>query len=88
MMHRVLIPPALRSYTGGAAEVRAPGATLAELLADLEARHPGLRFRIIDEHDRIRAHIWIFVDGRLARETSHPMTPVDEVQIVPALSGG
>ena len=87
-MHRVLIPPALRSYTGGAAEMTAPGATLDELLADIETRHPGFRFRIIDEHERIRPHIWVFVGGRLAQETSVPLFPADQIQIVPALSGG
>ena len=45
---KVLIPTPLRSYTG-ARLVVARGNTLAEVLADLEARYPGIRFRVIDE---------------------------------------
>ena len=59
---KVLIPSALRSYTE-ASEAEAKGATLAALLVDLEQQYPGIRFRIIDEQDRIRRHIRIFVNG-------------------------
>ena len=87
-MHRVQIAPLLRSYTGGLAEDSVPGHTLGEILAGLEARYSGIRFRVIDEQDRIRPHIWLFVAGRLARDLSQPLAPGDEVQIVAALSGG
>ena len=59
---KVLVPSPLRSYTG-ASEVDAQGATLAEVLADLDRRHPGLRFRIVDEQDRMRPHVRFFVNG-------------------------
>ena len=87
-MHRVLIAPLLHSYTGGRAETEARGATLAEVLSDLEAHHPGIRFRIIDEQDRIRPHMWLFVGGRLARDLTAPIAPGDEIQVIGALSGG
>ena len=64
---KVLIPSALRSYTE-ASEAEASGATLAALLLDLERQYPGIRFRVIDEQDRIRRHIRIFVNGEQARE--------------------
>ena len=84
---KVLIPGALRSYTEkGAAE--ASGATLAAVLADLDRRYAGIRFRIIDEQDRIRRHIRIFVNGAQVHELSQPLNPSDEVVIVLALSGG
>ena len=51
---KVLIPSALRSYTESAATSMRAGATLAELLADLDRRYPGLRFRMIDEQDKMR----------------------------------
>ena len=86
--HRVLIPSPLRSYTGGRAEVEARGGTVAAVLADLEAAFAGIRFRMIDEQDRIRPHILIFVAGRPARDLRVPVAPGDEVQIVAALSGG
>jgi sulfur-carrier protein len=84
---RVAIPGALRSYTA-AADVQASGATLAELLADLERGYPGIRFRIVDEQDRIRRHIRIFVNGAQANALEQPLAESDEVVIVQALSGG
>jgi molybdopterin synthase sulfur carrier subunit len=84
----VLIPSQLRDYTGGRAHVEARGATLADLLADLERRFPGIRFRMIDEQDAIRHHIKIFVNQELARDLGAALAANDEVTIVGALSGG
>lgn len=84
---KVLIPTPLRSYTR-AREVDATGETLAELLADLDRRYPGLRFRMIDEQDRIRAHMRVFVNGEQVFDLAHPLGPGDGLQIVQALSGG
>lgn len=84
---RVHIPSALRSYTDRA-ETEANGATLAALLLDLERRYPGIRFRMVDEQERIRRHIRIFVNGGQVRELSQPLSAADEVVIVQALSGG
>lgn len=84
---QVLIPTSLRSYTQ-AARVEAAGATLAELLADLDRRHPGLRFRMVDEQDRLRPHMRVFVNGRAVHALGHPIAGDDDVAIVQALSGG
>jgi molybdopterin converting factor small subunit len=84
---KVLIPSPLRSYTS-AREVEADGATLGEVLADLDRRYPGLRFRIVDEQDGLRPHMRIFVNGALAEGLGMALRPSDEVQIVQALSGG
>jgi sulfur-carrier protein len=84
----VLVPSQLRDYTGGRAHVEARGATLAELLADLERRYPGIRFRMIDEQDAIRRHIRIFVNQQQARDLAAALAANDEVVIVGALSGG
>ena len=84
----VRIASPLRSYTAGAATVAADGATVADVLADLERRYAGMRFRIIDEQDRIRRHIRIFVNGEQASDLSQPLRATDEVVIVQALSGG
>ncbi len=85
---RVLVPAPLQAYTGGQGTIEGHGATVRELLADLEIRHAGLRFRLIDEQDRIRPHIRIFVGGTVARTLDHAVRPGDQVQIVAALSGG
>lgn len=84
----VAIPSQLRDYTGGRAQVEARGATLAELLADLERRFPGIRFRMIDEQDAIRRHIRIFVNQEQTRDLGTGLGTGDEVTIVGALSGG
>ena len=83
----VLIPTPLRSYTG-CSHVDAAGATLGEVLEALERRYPGIRFRMIDEQDRMRPHMRFFVNGMQVRELTHPLAPGDAVQIVQALSGG
>jgi sulfur-carrier protein len=85
---RVLLPTMLRSYSFGAPEVEACGATLAELLLDLDASYPGIRFRIVDEQDRVRTHVRIFVDGEVARDLSIALGANSVVQVVGALSGG
>ncbi len=84
---RVSIPTPLRSYTQ-AAEVEADGATVGELLADLDRRFPGIRFRMIDEQDGIRPHVRIFVNRESVAGLAEAVAPGDEVQILQALSGG
>lgn len=84
---KVLIPSSLLSYTR-APHVEASGVTLAELLADLDRRFPGLRFRVIDEQDRMRGHMRFFVNGEQVFDLAHALRPTDEVFLVQALSGG
>lgn len=84
---KVLIPSALYSYTGGA-HVEASGTTLRAVLGDLDRRYPGIRFRMIDEQERVRAHIRFFVDAEQIRDMNHALRASDELIIVQALSGG
>lgn len=84
---RVLIPTPLLSYTSKR-EVEATGASLAELLADLDRQYPGLRFRVIDEQGQMRAHMRFFVNNEQVFDTEHALVPQDEVLLVQALSGG
>jgi molybdopterin converting factor small subunit len=88
MMHSVRIPGPLRSYTHGAPQVSARGDTLLELLAELERAYPGMRFRIIDEQERIRPHIRIFVNTRETPTLAARLAADDEVHLICALSGG
>lgn len=84
---KVLIPSPLLSYTRQP-EVEAKGATLNEVLADLEHQYPGLRFRVIDEQEAMRPHMRFFVNGEQVFDLSHTLRPTDAVQLVQALSGG
>src|SRR5438309_1088912 len=85
---KVYVPSALRSYTEQKDEVDADGATLDEVLRQLDGRHPGFRFRIIDEQDSIRPHIKIFVNYELASDPNILLRGEDEISILLALSGG
>ncbi|MGE5202805.1 MAG: MoaD/ThiS family protein [Acidobacteriota bacterium] len=84
---QILIPSALLSYTK-AKHVEASGATLAELLADLDRKYPGIRFRMIDEQDAMRPHVRFFVNGEQTFDLVHPLRASDTIAIVQALSGG
>jgi molybdopterin synthase sulfur carrier subunit len=85
---KVRIPEPLRSYTDREKTVDAEGATVGELLADLERRFPGIRFRMVDERNQIRKHMKVFVNDEAVRDLATPISPGDEVTIMQALSGG
>lgn len=84
---RVLIPSALHSYTGRQ-WVDAAGDTAGALLDDLERQFPGIRFRMVDEQQRIRRHIRLFHQGQMIFDLATPLPADGEVHIVQALSGG
>lgn len=84
---KVLVPGALRSYTGEL-EVQADGDTLAALFDELDRRYPGLRFRVVDEQGRLRANMRLFVNGRGVRDLRTALQPDDFIAVVLALSGG
>jgi molybdopterin converting factor small subunit len=87
-MIRVLIPSQLHAYTGGLSRLEAAGAAIADVLDDLDRRFPGLKFRIIDEQDRVRPHMRLFVGKTAARDIRAPVSDGDELLIFGALSGG
>jgi molybdopterin synthase sulfur carrier subunit len=87
-MPTVNIPSPLRSYTNGSPSVSARGATVEEVLADLERHFPGIRFRMIDEQGRIRQHIRIFVNTDGVNDLSARVASNDVVHLICALSGG
>jgi molybdopterin converting factor small subunit len=78
----------LHSYTGGKSEVEAEGATLDALFDDLNRRHPGLRFRVVDEAGRVRPTMLVCVGSEVCRDLSRALGPAEEVRILHALSGG
>jgi sulfur-carrier protein len=84
---KVLIPSSLLSYTK-APKVEANGATLLELLAELDRHYPGLKFRVVDEQGQMRAHMRFFVNNEQVFDLSHALRPTDEVFLLQALSGG
>jgi molybdopterin converting factor small subunit len=84
----VHVPSPLHGYTGGRSKVEASGRTLGELLEALDREHPGFRFRVVDERDRIRSTILVCVDSAVVRDLAHPLEGAREVRLIAALSGG
>ncbi|BAU22611.1 molybdenum cofactor biosynthesis protein MoaD [Caldimicrobium thiodismutans] len=91
MAVKVRIPTPLLSLTGGKKEVEAEGATIKELIEDLERRYPGLKERLCDEEGNLRRFINFFVNDEDIRFLQGEETPIkdgDVVSIVPAIAGG
>jgi molybdopterin synthase sulfur carrier subunit len=90
MAIEVRIPTILRTYTGGEKAVEGSGATLADLLADLETRHTGIQARIVDG-EKLRRFVNVYLndeDVRFLDGISTQLTDGDSVTILPAVAGG
>jgi sulfur-carrier protein len=85
---KVRIPTPLRSYTGQQAVVDVAGATVDDILVELDRRYPGLRFRMVDEQGRLRRHMNVFVNDESVRDLGTAVSDADELTIMQALSGG
>ncbi len=84
----VTLPSALVAlFPGAARRIELPAATVADAIAALDLRWPGMRDRICDPTPRIRRHINVFVEGERATLTT-PLAPGAEVIVLPAISGG
>ena len=85
---RVHIPTALRSYTDQVPAIEVKGSSIEKVLAAIERRFPGFRFRIVDEMGVVREHIKILVDANMVEDLATPLSGSEELHIVMALSGG
>ena len=87
----VKIPTPLRSLTGERESVSAQGATLSELVGQLESAFPGMRERLCEESGELRRFVNVYVNGEDVRFLQGLETALgdgDEVAIVPAVAGG
>ena len=87
----VRLPGALRDATGGQTKIEASGRTLAEVITDIERRHPGFRGRVLDETGRIRTYVNVYIgedDARSKGGTDAPVPEGSEVMVIPAMAGG
>ncbi|HSE72331.1 MAG TPA: MoaD/ThiS family protein [Nocardioidaceae bacterium] len=90
MAIEVRIPTILRTYTDGEKAVTGQGSTLAEVIEDLEANHPGIRERLIEGED-LRRFVNVYVNDEDVRFTGGLDTSVsdgDQVVVLPAVAGG
>ena len=87
----VRVPTILRTYTGGAAEVSVEGGTLAEVVTALEAAHPGIAARVLDDDGKLRRFVNVYVgdeDVRFAEGLGTPTPAGSTVSVIPAVAGG
>ncbi|MGN6110415.1 MAG: MoaD/ThiS family protein [Kofleriaceae bacterium] len=90
-MPSIRVPSALRSFTGGHADVDTTATTVRDAIADLERRYPGIAARVLDGSGGIKPFIRIFVgadDGGALSGLDTPIGDRDEIAIVPAIAGG
>ncbi|MXG90372.1 MoaD/ThiS family protein [Nocardioides flavescens] len=87
----VRVPTILRTYTGGESVVDADGATLLEVLDDLDARYPGIRGRVLDDTGALRRFVNVYVgndDVRFLDDLATPTPDGSQVSVIPAVAGG
>ena len=90
-MPSVLIPTPLRKLTNELETVSGVGATIGELIDNLDKAFPGLKDRVCDESGNVRRFVNIYVNGEDIRFLDEKATAVkdsDEISIVPAIAGG
>jgi molybdopterin converting factor small subunit len=90
-MPSIRVPSALRTFTGGNADVSTSATTVRDAIADLDRRHPGIAARVLDGNGEVKPFIRIFVGaddiGSLAGLDTK-LAERDEIAIVPAIAGG
>ncbi len=87
-MARVVVPVLMRDLTGGQAVVSAPGATVGEVIDNLEASYPGIRARLI-RGDRLRPDLAVWVNNtRSRRGLLESVSEQSEIRFLLAIAGG
>ena len=87
----VRIPTTLRPMSGGNSTVKVAGATLGEVLGNLEVAHPGFRDRLFDDEGKLRRFVNLFVaddDVRYLEGLDTKVPDGETVSIIPAVAGG
>ena len=87
----VRIPTTMRPLTGGEKQVSVETGTLSDVISQLEAAHPGLGERLLDDEGALRKFVNIFVDDDDVRYLDGLDTKVGDgitVSVIPAVAGG
>ena len=87
----VRLPGALRDATGGQTKLQASPGTLADVISDIDRRHPGFRSRVLDERGVIRTYVNVYIgddDARTRGGTGATVPDGSEVMVIPAMAGG
>ena len=87
-MAEVWIPATIQSLTGGKSKVTVEGATLREVVNNLEKAYPGIKEKLLDGAT-VREHFTVFIDGGdTSGSLLEPVEENSEVHFLPAISGG
>ncbi|MFY1829967.1 MoaD/ThiS family protein [Myxococcus fulvus] len=90
-MATIRIPSTMRTLTRNQADVVVPGATVREVLANLDASYPGIGAKLLDERGAVRRYVNVFLnedDIRALRELDTPVKDADRLTLIPAMAGG
>ena len=91
MSKNVRIPTPLRKLTNNEEVVEVNGATVGEIITELQTRYPGIQERLLDEQGQIRRFVNVYVneeDIRFLQNQDTPLKEGDEISIIPAIAGG
>jgi molybdopterin converting factor small subunit len=87
----VRLPGALRDAAGGQTKLEASGGTLADIISDIDRRHPGFRSRVLDDSGAIRSYVNVYIgddDARTKGGSGAAVPDGSEVMVIPAMAGG
>jgi molybdopterin synthase sulfur carrier subunit len=90
-MPTVFIPSSLRRYTAGQSKAQVSGATVNEVIENLERQYPGVKSRLCDDNGQIKRYVNVFINDQEIRALQGADSQVaeqDQVSIVPAMAGG
>ena len=91
MAAKVRIPTPLQKLTNNQGDIFCDGATIDQILNDLEAKHPGVKERLCDEKGKLRRFVNVYINEEDIRFLNGQETPIkdgDDISIIPAIAGG
>ena len=91
MAKNIRIPTPLRKLTNNEELVEVQAGTIADAIAELQSRYPGIKERLIDDNGEVRRFVNVYVneeDIRFLKNQQTPLKDGDEITIIPAIAGG